>query len=95
VEKARQRQLDRFKGTPWSTNAQLDARQTEQLCGMTEKADAFLRGVISDMKFSGRAFHKVIKVARTIADLEHSDRIELGHVQEAVHFRSLDRTQTD
>jgi magnesium chelatase family protein len=46
---------------------------------------------IQELGFSARAYHKVLKVARTIADLEESEAIQVGHVSEAIHYRALDR----
>ncbi|MBP9733184.1 MAG: YifB family Mg chelatase-like AAA ATPase, partial [Candidatus Omnitrophica bacterium] len=91
VEAARRRQADRFHGTVYALNAQLEGKEVEAYCEPDEDAMKFLRRAMEELSFSGRAYHKVLKVARTLADLANEDVIRLGHIQEAVQYRSLDR----
>ncbi len=91
VERAREIQAARYVGTPYALNAQLEGKDAETFCESTEEAASFLRRAMEDLGFSGRAFHKVLKVARTLADLDASGLIALPHIQEAVQYRSLDR----
>ncbi len=84
---ARVRQLDRA-GQP---NAALRPRQVERLCRLAEPEQQFLEQVIERLRLSARAYHRVLKVARTIADLADSPTIEAAHLMEAVQYRRLDR----
>jgi magnesium chelatase family protein len=70
-------------------NARIPAGKTASLCPMTEKAENAFHTAISKLGFSGRAYHGIIRVARTIADLEGREVIETEHVLEAVHHRRL------
>jgi magnesium chelatase family protein len=79
----------RFKGTEIRRNAMLPAGKTASLCPLSEKAESALNTAISRMGLSGRAFHGVLRVARTIADLEGREVIETEHILEAVQHRRL------
>jgi magnesium chelatase family protein len=63
----------------------------KQFCQVTDGADALLKTAIGRLKLSARAYHRVLKIARTVADLAGSAAIEPAHVSEAVQYRSLDR----
>lgn len=91
VETARQVQAARYRETSYALNAQLEGKDVEVFCEPSEEAMAFLRRAMEDLGFSGRAYHKVLKVSRTLADLDGSPAIVLRHIQEAVQYRSLDR----
>ena len=91
VEKARQKQHERYEKEKIFSNSELEARQVEKYCAVTEEGESLLKMAIQELGFSARAYHKSLKVARTIADLEGSEIIEAGHVSEAIHYRSLDR----
>ncbi|MFZ5623443.1 MAG: YifB family Mg chelatase-like AAA ATPase [Gemmatimonadota bacterium] len=92
VEQARERQRRRFAGQPGiHANAHMAARDLRRHCLLDDAADALLRAAIERLGLSARAYHRVIKVARTIADLEASDAIAPVHIAEAVQYRSLDR----
>ncbi len=96
VAHARKAQVARFAGTsrryPVYANAQMAARDIRQYCAVTRDSESFLRTAIERLGLSARAYHRVLKVARTIADLEGSDTILAPHVTEAIQYRSLDRT---
>lgn len=89
---ARQRQQARFNGKSRVTcNARMGTRELKQYCALDESTLELLKFAMSDLNLSARAYDRVLKVARTIADLAGSDRILADHVGEAVQLRSLDR----
>jgi magnesium chelatase family protein len=92
VNRARQVQLDRFARRPGIyANAHMAPRDLRAFCRVSDGADALLRSAITRLRLSARAYHRILKIARTIADLAASDSIEPAHVSEAVQYRSLDR----
>lgn len=92
VMAARQRQLERFRQRPRITcNARMTGRDLKQWCALDDATLEVLRVAMVDHGMSARAYDRILKVARTIADLEASDRITVDHVGEAVQLRSLDR----
>ena len=89
---ARQRQIARFKDKPKiSCNARMGSRELKQHCELDESAKELLKFAMSDMNLSARAYDRILKVARTIADLAGAETILPDHVSEAIQFRSLDR----
>ena len=90
VQEARNRQRARYNGA-FACNAHLDTKAIRHCCALRESAKALLEHAISKMGFSARAYDKVLRVARTLADLEGADAIADKHVSEAVQYRSLDR----
>ncbi len=93
VNQARHRQLERFAGQPGLfANAHMAPKDLKRFCRVSQQADALLKTAISRLKLSARAYHRVLKIARTIADLAGSAAIEPVHVSEAVQYRSLDRS---
>ena len=91
VNKAREIQNERFKGTNISCNAKMTPKATRQYCVLTDEADSLLKQSFEALDLSPRAYDKILRIARTIADLEGSEKIELPHVAEAIQYRSLDR----
>lgn len=91
VNAARKIQQERLAGTGISCNAKMTPEMTRLYCNPTPKAMVMLEQVFEKLDFSARAYDKVLKVARTIADLEGSETIEGSHIAQAVQFRSLDR----
>ena len=87
VEKARNRQLER-QGVP---NSQLQGEQLELVCTLGEAEKQFVIQAIESLGLSARAYHRVLKVARTIADLANEAVINLDHLSEAIAFRKFDR----
>ncbi len=90
VQAARDRQQAR-QGPAYTCNAQLDAKATRQFCEPSDSAKALLENAIDRLGFSARAYDKVLRVARTLADLETEDAIHEHHVAEAIQYRTLDR----
>ncbi len=88
VEAAKERQLERFKGLAIFTNSEMNNRQVRQFCKIDEASQNFLDSYILTKKLSSRAYFKILKLARTIADLEGKENIELGHLQEAGIFKN-------
>ncbi len=74
-----------------SCNAQMKARQLREHCEMDGATKDLLKAAFNQFSLSGRAYDRILKVARTIGDLDGSDAIELHHVAEAVNYRSFDR----
>ena len=91
VQKARERQHERFKGTKIYCNADMQPRQLKKYCQIGEAAQELLKVAITQLGLSARAYDRILKVARTIADLAGDESVEAEHVSEAIQYRSLDR----
>ena len=91
VMAARLRQATRFTGLHVRSNARMTSRQVRDFCPLESAAANVLRAAVSDLGLSARAHDKVLRVARTIADLDASEQIRTAHVSEAVNYRMLDR----
>lgn len=91
VDTARQIQLDRFKGEKIFSNSQLGTEGMEKYCYLDAECKNLLKMVFEKMGLSARAHSRIIKVARTIADLAESDNITVTHLAEAIQYRSLDK----
>ena len=87
VQKAREKQSARFKNAGIICNAELCARTIKTYCPLDEETTQMLQKAIAALNLSGRSFHRIIKVARTIADLAESENILKIHVQEALQYR--------
>lgn len=84
-------QLKRYEDEGICFNAQLSAPQIDKYCTLDENSTELLKRAFDTMNLSGRAYHKILKVARTIADLDGKENIEVQHLGEAIQYRSLDR----
>ena len=91
VNKARDVQLERFKEDDIYCNSRMDKSQIKKYCLINEESKTLLGLAIDKLGMSARAYDKILKVARTIADLEGSSSIETPHISEAIQYRSLDR----
>jgi magnesium chelatase family protein len=91
VVKARAIQSERFGAGRVRYNAQMSTRQIRQFCKLDDTCQEMLRASVNDMGLSARAHDKVLRVARTIADMEGTAEIQQHHLQEAVNYRMLDR----
>jgi len=90
VQEARDRQRARYGGRI-ACNAHLDSQAIRKHCCMTEAAEGILRNAIDQFGLSARAYDNVLRIARTLADLDEQENIAESHVAEAVQYRSLDR----
>lgn len=91
VVTARQRQLERFQGRPITCNARMGTRDLKKHCALDETTIEMMKLAMSQMNLSARAYDRILKVARTIADLAGAERLDWNHVSEAIGFRNLDR----
>ena len=91
VKKAREIQLKRFENTGIYTNAQMTNAMINKYCALDEASEKILEAAFTKLKLSARANSRILKVARTIADLDGCEKIEQRHVAEAIRYRSLDR----
>jgi magnesium chelatase family protein len=92
VELARVRQRQRFRDRPGLyANAHMTARDLRRYCLLSEPVERLLREAVARLALSARAYHRVLKIARTIADLAGADELATTHVSEAIQYRSLDR----
>jgi len=92
VMKARMVQDQRFANNEMlHFNAQMSPNMVRQICAINEQGQELIRQAMEKLGLSARAYDRILKVARTIADLEDSEQIEIAHLAEAIHYRSLDR----
>ncbi len=87
VAKVRNLQSLRFLGTKLITNSEMGAKEIKKYCKTSSEAEKLIKDVVTSNNLSGRGYHKIMKIARTIADLESSDLIEIKHLAEAVSYR--------
>ncbi len=91
VIKARNIQKERFKGSKIYSNSQMGAKEIKKYCVMDATAEETLKNAIEKLNFSARAYDRILKVSRTIADLAGAEIINAFHIAEAVQYRSFDR----
>ncbi|MDR4506682.1 MAG: YifB family Mg chelatase-like AAA ATPase [Candidatus Brocadiaceae bacterium] len=91
VTVARKKQEDRFNGQLIQVNADMSSKQIKQYCKMDKPAKDLISQAMIELSISARGYSKIVKVARTIADLEESEEVKVEHVSEAIQYRSLDR----
>jgi magnesium chelatase family protein len=87
VQAARDRQLQRFAGTKLTCNAEMGPAEVRDFCEVEPSAEKLLKAAMQQLHLSARAFHRVLKLARTIADLAESDLIASNHLAEAIQYR--------
>jgi len=92
VEAARSTQRHRFREQPGVyANAHMSARDLRRYCRLSESVETLLRDAVNRLGLSARAYHRILKIARTIADLDACVDLRTTHVSEAIQYRSLDR----
>ncbi|HEV2659672.1 MAG TPA: YifB family Mg chelatase-like AAA ATPase, partial [Ktedonobacteraceae bacterium] len=87
VQAARDRQLQRFSGTSLTCNSEMGPAEVHTFCEVNDAAQKLLKSAMQQLHLSARAFHRVLKLSRTIADLAESDTIEANHIAEAIQYR--------
>ena len=91
INKARAIQAERFKDEGIFHNAQMSHKQVRKFCVLGKEEAELLKMAMAELNFSARAYDKILKVSRTIADLAGSEQIKTEHLSEAIQYRSLDR----
>ncbi len=91
VIRARNVQWKRFSGSGIHANAQMDEKMVDAHCGLDPQAEAFLLAAMRSMGITARGHHRILKVARTLADLDGSAAVAVNHLAEAVQYRTFDR----
>lgn len=91
VQAARKIQTNRFEGTSITCNARITPNKLQELCPMDDDAVSLIKDVFDKMGLSARAYDRILKVARTIADMSSVEVIKKSHIAQAVQYRSLDR----
>lgn len=92
VTRARQIQTERFANVPGiHSNSQMNSKMIQKYCSLNEECSNLLKGAMDKLNLSARAYDRILKVARTIADLDNSQYIKEEHLAEAIQYRSLDR----
>ncbi len=87
VEEARERQKRRLQGSSLLTNGEMGPAEVHKYCAIDEAGHALLRSAMRQLNLSARGYHRVLKVARTIADLAGSEKIQVAHLAEAIQYR--------
>ena len=91
VDAARAIQRQRYKDEGIISNSQLTSRLVKKYCKMDERAENLMKQAYTKMNLSARAYNRIMKVARTIADMEGSELITFTHMAEAIQYRSVDK----
>jgi len=91
IEKARASQYQRFRDAPLLTNSDLDGKWLNTFCPLGEAEHQFLGAAVQRLSLSARAYTRVLRIARTIADLEGTETLTSNHLAEAINYRTLDR----
>jgi magnesium chelatase family protein len=87
VQAARQRQLERFVGMNIICNADMRVAEIRKFCKLDETGESLIKAAMSQLQLSARAYHRILKLARTIADLAGSEEIQTSHLAEALQYR--------
>mgnify|MGYP006311635921 CR=1 FL=1 len=95
VEQARNIQRERFHFQKIFTNADMGHKQLKKYCELDQESETLLKTAFEDLHISARAHDRILKVARTIADLSGEKKIKSVHIAEAINFRSFDRSYID
>jgi magnesium chelatase family protein len=92
VDRARDVQRERFQNQPGWLNGKMMPRQIRRYCKLAPDAESLLKSAMEEMGLSARAHDKILRVSRTIADMDDSETIDVPHLTEAINYRALDRT---
>ena len=92
VTRARNIQNQRFRRSKIYCNAQMNSRQIKAFCAIDADCMRLLESAIEKLALSARAYHRILKIARTLADLAGGESIERQHIAEAIQYRSMDRS---
>ncbi|MDR4505903.1 MAG: YifB family Mg chelatase-like AAA ATPase [Candidatus Scalindua sp.] len=92
INEARNVQLERFRGLDCTTNSRMSTRQTKKYCVLEREAEELLQQAMVELGISARGYNKILKIGRTIADLDDGGDIRIEHISEAIQYRSLDRS---
>ncbi len=92
ILKAREIQAKRYNNFPTKTNSELSGKWLNEFCKLEDKEHSFLESAVNRLGLSARAYTRVLRISRTIADLAESERITVSHLAEAINYRTLDRT---
>lgn len=90
VCRVREIQRNRYRGTQIRCNAALSSRDLEEYCKLGDEENRLMEQAFSVMRLTARAYHRIIKTARTVADMDNSERIQTGHLKEALGYRMVD-----
>lgn len=93
VNRARQIQNERFKGTKIHTNAKMNSKMINEYCKLDSDSEELMKMAFDKFHISARGYTRILKVARTIADLAGSENIESNHIAEAIAYRNIDKFQ--
>ena len=92
IEAARIVQNKRFAKTKIKTNSEMSSREVREYCKLEPEAEKIMARAVESMKLSARVYHRLLKLARTIADLENSENIKPNHIAEALQYRPKEKT---
>ena len=81
------REIQKARFGNWRTNAEMNISQVKQYCQLEKNSEMLLKAAVDSAKLSARGYHRVLKVSRTIADLDGSENIKINHVSEALAYR--------
>jgi len=93
ISKARRIQSGRFKRTKIYSNTQMNSRHIKKYCSIDDTSSSLLESAIDKLGLSARAYNRILKIARTIADIEEDTDIQVDHISEAIQYRNLDRAK--
>ncbi|MCL5410418.1 MAG: ATP-binding protein [Patescibacteria group bacterium] len=91
VQAARDVQAKRFKKSKTKANSEISAREIKEFCKLDKEAEKIIANAVEQMKLSARVYHRLLKIARTIADLEKTENIQANHIAEALQYRPKEK----